>query len=70
MRRTWLVLLVVVALIAAYAFGIAPAALLKRTGDDAVIEGRIADRPDAARPDFGEPEPRPPSPPPRPEPPK
>lgn len=66
MRWGWLLLLVVVALVAAYAFGLAPGALMKRTADDAFLGGRIADRPPAARPDFGEPEPKPPPPPPTP----
>lgn len=69
MRWTWLILLLA-ALLAAYAFGLAPGALMKRTADDAVFEGRLADRPASARPDFGEPGGRAPPPPPPPPPPK
>lgn len=64
MRWTWLILLLA-ALLAAYAFGVAPGALMKRTADDTLIKGRITNVPTSARPDFGEPPPPPPPPPPK-----
>lgn len=63
MRWGWLILLLV-ALLAAYAFGLAPGALMKRTADDDFMAGKVAERPrvanPAARPDPGDPPAKPP----------
>ena len=60
MRWGWLFLVIVVALVAAYAFGLAPAALMKRLAEDERFEAELA-TPPSARPDFGEPPPKPPA---------